>query len=384
MVRLLYHCAEREGGLAEYSRHQAAALVDCGQCELLWQAAEGLPAPAGAIAAEPLAVRERERGRGKFRRAVDFSHDTLAPFQSLAREIERCRPDAVLLSTWSEYFSPLWAPKLGHWRNHGVRFGAVIHDPVRDFVRGPLWWHRYSVRKAYSFLNVAFTHDAKVPDTCGLKSSFRSVQIPHGPYSLPIGKAAKEDLRSAFGIAKEATLLLSFGHIRDGKNLDKIIAALPDLPNAHLLVAGREQSGGQRPVAFYKDLAQRLGVAHRCHWHTDYIPNEEVWKYYRASDLLLLTYSQDFRSASGVLNVNAQFGLPIIASAGGGPLLAAVNNYNLGVVLPNADGPSIAQAVPLARGVMGEWRRFSEENSWKVNAERVMEALAVKAEMRKR
>ncbi|MGA0094785.1 MAG: glycosyltransferase, partial [Chthoniobacterales bacterium] len=122
-------------------------------------------------------------------------------------------------------------------------------------------------------------------------------------------------------IPDDAQVLLSFGHIRDGKNLDQIIAALPLLPDAHLLVAGREQSGGQKPAAFYRELAATLGVADRCHWCTDYIPNTEVWKYFRASDVLMLTYSKDFRSASGVLNVNAQFGLPVMASAGGGPLL---------------------------------------------------------------
>jgi len=39
--------------------------------------------------------------------------------------------------------------------------------------------------------------------------------------------------------------------------------------------------------------------------------------------------------------------------------------------------------VPEALRVKGEWQRFAEENSWRINAERVVEALSEKAETRK-
>jgi glycosyltransferase involved in cell wall biosynthesis len=373
-MKILYHCSSPEGGLAEYSRHQAAALAELDEVEVLWQASCGIPAPRGVTELRGLRFRKRRAGRSKLRRALDFAADTLTPCENLVREIDACRPDAVLLSAWSEYFSPLWAPRLGAWEKRGVRFGAVIHDPVRNYVRGPVWWHRLSVRKAYSFLSVAFTHDAETLDDCGGSRKFRTVQIPHGPYPVPAGEADKSALRTVLGIPDQADVLLSFGHIRDGKNLEQIIAALPLLPAAHLLVAGREQSGGQKPVVFYQDLARRLGVADRCHWHTNYIRNDEVWKYFRVSDLLLLVYSQNFRSASGVLNVNSQFGLPVIASAGGGPLLNAVQRYGLGVVIPNTEASSIAEAFPRAFGSRGEWERFTKENGWGVNAECVKHA----------
>ena len=382
-MKLLCHCPAAKGGLFEYSQHQAAAIAQLPAVEVLWHAPKAADIPGKLHALPLIRTPERAPGQGKLRRAVNFAVDTLLPYEELAREIKRTRPDAVLLSAWSEYFAPLWAPRLRGWQKRGVRFGAVIHDPVRDYVRGPLWWHRYSIREAYSFLDVAFTHDATSLDTCGGSTSLKTVQLPHGPYPVPLGEASKTELRRQFGIPETAHVLLSFGHIRDGKNLDQIIAALASLPSAHLLVAGREQSASQKPTAYYQDLASRLAVADRCHWHIDYIPNDEVWKYFQASDLLLLTYSQDFRSASGVLNVNAQFGLPVLASAGAGPLLDAVKEYQLGSILRNPDATSIAQAVPQALGVKGEWQRFSEENSWRINAERVVEALAGNAETRK-
>lgn len=125
-MKILYHCPDYEGGLAEYSRHQAAALAAINQVEVMWHAPEALPVPPGVTRLAPLVRTKRMAGRPKAQRAVDFVVDTLAPYKSLSREIERHQADAVLLSSWSEYFAPLWAPKLRWWRKRGVRFGAVI------------------------------------------------------------------------------------------------------------------------------------------------------------------------------------------------------------------------------------------------------------------
>ena len=373
-MRLLYHCACAEGGLAEYARHQAAALALLPGVDVLWHAPESLEAPFGVCALTPLPVGPA-RGSNKIVRCFDFVQTTTAPLRALLGEAQRSRPDAILLSTWHEYLAPLWAPAVRKLRRQGIRIGAVIHDPVRDYVLGPLWWHHWSVREAYSFVDVAFTHDVFMPETYGSKHSFRVVQIPHGPYTVPEGKAERADLRREFGIPEDAKVLLSFGHIRDGKNLDQIISALPLLPGVHLLVAGREQSQGQRSAGFYRKLADELDVAGRCHFHTGYIPNEDIWRFFRVSDLLMLTYSQDFRSASGVLNVNAQFGLPVIASAGRSPLRDAVERYGLGRIIDRSEAELIAKAVPEAFTCSGNWDRFRLENSWARNAERIIGAL---------
>lgn len=374
-MRLLYHCACAEGGLAEYALQQAAALAAKPNVEVLWQAPAALGVPANVHPVATLASCGI-RKTNKTAHAVHYVCTTVQSIYDLAREAKRTKPDAVILATWHEYFAPLWASTLRALHRKGMRFGAVIHDPVRDYVLGPAWWHRWSVREAYSFLDVAFTHDSSAPDTCGSRRVFQVAQIPHGPYAVPESETNRVDLRHELGIPVDATVLLSFGHIRDGKNLDQAISALPSLPNVHLIVAGREQSMGQKQVGYYRTMAESICVAARCHFHTDYIPNANVWKYFRASDLLLLTYSQDFRSASGVLNVNAQFGLPVLASAGPSPLLEAVQKYGLGLILSQPSAEVIAEAVPRALGLRGDWARFRTENSWNRNAEIVAAALA--------
>lgn len=373
-MKLLYHSPAHEGGLCEYALHQGEALAAMEGAELFWQAPGGVTAPAGAKSITPLPIPVMRSGRPRWRRAWDFLSGVLATHRALDRAIAETRPDAVMLPGWSEYFAPLWAWRLRRWRRKGVRFGALIHDPVRDFQRGGRTWHQLSLRQAYSFLDVAFVHEQIMLDTAGVPMP-EIIVVPHGPYPVPEGDAYVHDLRAKQGIPREARVLLSFGHIRDGKCLDAVLEAMVTCLDCHLIVAGREQSGGQKSASHYQELARRLGVADRCHWFLGYIPNDEVWRYFRAADTLLLLYSNDFHSMSGVLNVNARFRLPVIASAGGGPLLRTVADYRLGRVLDDATPENLVKALAEADLPVPSWEDYLRDHSWETNAQRVVDAL---------
>ncbi len=374
MMKILYHSPNHQGGLCEYALRQARALLDIEGVFLLWQAPGNLPAPQGAIVLPALPAPDLSPHRPRWRRAADFLSWSLATQGALAHAIAEHRPDAVMLPGWSEYFSPLWAWRLRRWQHRGVRFGAIIHDPVRDFKRGGQALHRFSLHQAYSFLDVAFVHEPINLDTAGFPSPKITV-IPHGPFKVPDGKTACASLREDLGIPKTARVLLAFGHIRDGKCLDAVLEALVACPDCHLIVAGREQSGGQKPASTYQAQAQRLGITNRCHWFIHFIPNDDVWKYFRASDLLLLLYSHNFHSMSGVLNVNAQFRLPVLASAGSGPLLNAIRAYDLGPIISEPTPANIAHALNLNHQLDARWDDYLKDHSWEQNAERVVCAL---------
>ncbi|MEJ0001119.1 MAG: hypothetical protein WDO13_19350 [Verrucomicrobiota bacterium] len=99
----------------------------------------------------------------------------------------------------------------------------------------------------------------------------RTTVIPHGPFTFPDATLTPEATRRKLGVPETAELWLSFGHIRDGKNLDLVLQVLAENPRGWLLVAGKEQSAGQRKAAYYQELAQRLGVASRCLWLNRFI-----------------------------------------------------------------------------------------------------------------
>jgi glycosyltransferase involved in cell wall biosynthesis len=376
---------------------------------------------------------------------------------------------AVLFACYKEYFAPFWVGPLRKLARRGVLIGTIAHDPVRDFVVGPLWWHRWSVRLGYSFVRHVFLHDDTTVDFGGRKpSEIRIHQIPHGPYEVAEPKIGRMAMRKKLGFlttnpasvheigkiieskiignteqgagerlagqvgtsesdsltsepadspvskllsrsaispanshatsyplpatpAPPDVVFLAFGQIRDGKNLDLFLRAMTRLPeNVKLLVAGKGDSGSSRPAAYYQKLAEELGVGDRCRWDIRRIPDEEAGDIFSACDVVLLTYSANVRSASGVLNAAVSARKPVLASSGGGPLKTVVEKYHLGVFVEPDDAeevlrgasklvPNSATDEPATRHSLlatppPAWDRYECENSWEENARRVSHA----------
>ncbi len=288
--------------------------------------------------------------------------------------------DYLLIACYEEYFSPAWAHYLDGPAKKGLRIGSIAHDPVRDFVLGPVWWHRWSVRLAYSFVSDVFVHDATPVDFGGARPPHVRVHvIPHGPYEVAAPRHERGELRQSHGFNDSDTVFLSFGQIRDGKNLDRFLRAMTSLPpSVKLLVAGTGGSGSQRTPDCYVGLARELGIADRCVWDLRYIPDEETGDLFEMADHVLLTYSAKFRSASGVLNAAVSCRRTVLASSGPGPLKSAVENYGMGRFVEPDDDDAILQG---ARDLMldrsaPEWERYELENSWSANAQGILRGLS--------
>jgi glycosyltransferase involved in cell wall biosynthesis len=247
----------------------------------------------------------------------------------------------------------------------------MVHDPVRDFIVGPRWWHRHSIAAAYSFLREAFVHEEIQLDTVRPMPSLRTTVIPHGPFRFPGPAESHEQVRKKWAVPQEAFIVLSFGHIRDGKNLDLMVRALPDLPSAYLVVAGKEQSSAQRPIGYYQELARTLGVSERCRWIHGHVPENEIGNLFVGSDLVLLTYSKDFRSASGVLNTAVRYRKPCVASSGGGNLKSVVERYHLGWFVRPDDFNALITGIKTAvcEPLKPSWEAYEADNSWERNAQ---------------
>lgn len=250
---------------------------------------------------------------------------------------------------------------------------------MRDFVLGPLWWHRWSVRQAYSFVSHVFVHDETPVDFGGPKPPEIQIHlIPHGPYEVPAPEQERTAIRGGYGFSDADTVFLSFGQIRDGKNLDRFLRVLPSLPpHVKLLVAGAGGAASQRAPETYVRLAEDLGVAERCAWDLRYIPDSETGNVFAAADFLLLTYSAKFRSASGVLNTAVASRKPVLASSGGGPLKTVVEGYQLGCYVPPDDDAAILEGAKrlITTSPQPAWDRYLRQNSWEQNALRVISAL---------
>ena len=378
-MKLLYYSPSSYGGLADYAHEQANALAEIG-VDVHFLCTPEYPAHKASKyrrMAELEEVNLDTTAAHKIARARQYLRVTLNNYRSLANTIRRGSYQYVLLSAYAEYFAPLWAGQFRRLAKQGVTFGAVVHDPVRDFVLGPIWWHKWSVAQGYSFLRNVFVHEQVAIDYGTRADCIRTTVISHGVYNFLDAQRSRLSVRKALNVPEQAKVMLSFGHIRDGKNLDLIIRAMVELPDVYLVVAGKEQSSGQRAAEYYQALAERLNVAERCRWQIGFISKSLAADLLSASDVVALTYSRDFRSASGVLTVAANYQKQCIASGGEGSLKTLVTKYHLGTWVEPDSWEAIQEGIKqhFLHPPSSLWREFYAENSWLANAQQVAKFL---------
>lgn len=376
-MRLLYYSAFSFGGLADYAHEQASALVATG-------ADLTMLAPAHYRKDKPTnypvlrSIPETPLHRSIIQRKLSFATGLFAAVNKLASTVEEQKFSRVLLGSYSEYLAPFWSRHLRALRAQGVVFGAVVHDPVRDFQLGPRWWHQASIAAAYSFLREAFVHEKIDLHTGKPMPNLRVSVVPHGQYAFPPATHSSPEVRKRLNIPASATVLLAFGHIRDGKNLDLVLQTMREFPTHYLVVAGKEQSSGQRPMSFYQQLAAELGVSDRCRWMGGFIPEDEIGDLFEMADLVVITYSRAFRSASAVLNTAAWYRKPCLASSGEGNLRSTVQEYRLGEWVEPDDVSALKVGLQRLRQdpPTPRWDDYAAEHSWTRNAAIVLDKMA--------
>ncbi len=141
-------------------------------------------------------------------------------------------------------------------------------------------------------------------------------------------------LKQELGFEEDSLVLLFFGYVRKYKGLDILIEAFPKIlsqhPNARLLIVGEFYDDPKE----YLELIKKLKIEKQVKVINQFVPNEDVAKYYQVSDVVILPY----RSAtqSGILNVAYGFYKPVIVTDVGG-LAEFVDEGKTGfVVKPNS------------------------------------------------
>ncbi|MDL2329425.1 glycosyltransferase [Desulfosarcina sp. OttesenSCG-928-A07] len=166
--------------------------------------------------------------------------------------------------------------------------------------------------------------------------------IPHGLLAFETPSTTnRTQLRKALGFRPEDQVMLVFGTIRPYKGIDTAIRALSrvvqDLPEARLLIAGKLWQDWTP----YQEKISRYGLESRITCVFEYIPADQVYRYFHACDLVLLPY-QHFDSQSGVGSAAVFFRKPLIVTRTGGlPDLV----LDPDAVVPPTDEDALAKAI---------------------------------------
>ncbi len=282
------------------------------------------------------------------------------------------------MACYAEYLSPLWVwPHLLLSSGVAQLYAANLHDPVRDYQVGPSWWHHLSVSLAYLPLRFGLVHQ-RLPSPSPVPAHVEVMEAPHGIYDLTEALEDPIEIHKKWQVPSGKKVFLAFGYIRNNKNFDLVIRALADHPDAFLIVMGKVPSTKDRPVEFYRNLAEEEGVSDRTRFFDEFVPDAKLAGYFAAADFIVLTYGVSFRSQSGVLNVAARAQRPVLASAGPSPLQDAVKRFSLGIFVE----PDSVSAVSDGIGMLLQdklekprWDEYEAYASWRMNAKIMIEAI---------
>lgn len=270
--------------------------------------------------------------------------DSMNPFSWLkaAREAAAFNPDFLVVSWWNPFFG------LVVWTINS-RFKRATKKPVviiaENVVSHEARWidailTSIALKTADAFLVLSKAVESRIRTLFPDRKVFRS-SLPVYDCYLTAETVSGKDARHELNL-DEKNVIMFFGYIRKYKGLMNLIEAMPEIkrgvPNLHLLIVGEFYDD----PAEYKDAIERRGIADNVTIVNEYVPNEQVRRYFDASNLVVLPYNE--ATQSGILNIAYAFGKPVIVTDVGG-LAELVQEGKTGYVVPAHDVNALARSV---------------------------------------
>jgi len=172
----------------------------------------------------------------------------------------------------------------------------------------------------------------------------RIAVVPIG-VEQPENNISQEDARRYLSLPGDKTILLHFGSLHSGKDIETVIAAIKDIPDACLVHAGAVDvrlflmTSGK-----LADLIKHYGLQDRIIIRNHFIPESEKQYYFGAADAVILSYKKDSTQTASLYWQAARFGLPTIASDIG-ELGELIKEYKTGELFIAEDVLSLKRAL---------------------------------------
>ncbi|MFH1502981.1 MAG: glycosyltransferase [Candidatus Eisenbacteria bacterium] len=249
------------------------------------------------------------------------------------------RPDLVVFVWWNPFFGICYGVMARMLRNrHQIPVVFVAENVVSHENR---WIDRFLTRFALSAAQYFLVLSGVVARR--IQSLFPTTPLRQA--ALPIytcyrtSETDREASRRELGLTRPT--LLFFGYVRKYKGLAHLLRALPRILerlDVDLLVVGEFYDDR----AAYDGIIEELGIADHVTVVAEHVPDEDVGRYFSASDVAVLPYVS--ATQSGITQVAYAFGLPVISTSVGG-LPEVVLDGETGYIVEPEDDAALADAV---------------------------------------
>ena len=275
---------------------------------------------------------------------------TINPFtwDKTAKRIIELRPDMIIFKYWMPFFAPSFGTLLKKVKKKMDVQSIVICDNIiphegRTFDETLT---KYFFNNVDSFIVMSKSVEN---DLLSYYPNAKFVYTPHPLFDLFGDQIPKNDAKLQLGI-KEKKMLLYFGLIRAYKGLDLLIEAAgklkKKLQNVKILAVGDCYENQDH----YRELIKTHDVEDIFDLRMEFVPNNQVHKYFSAADAIVLPYKS--ATQSGVVPVAYHFNKPVIITDVGGLKEIVLDGKTGLVVKPDADH--------IANGVIKFYNIWSE------------------------
>ena len=245
--------------------------------------------------------------------------NSISPFNwfTVAKRIKQENPDLIIFDWWHPFFGLCHGTISRLLRKQFMGKMLFITENVvsHEANRVDKTLTKIGIGNASMFLALSDKVVKELDQFSNGKKIYRSELPIYDCYEGNDSNSVSH-LKSKLGIKEDNKVLLFFGYVRKYKGLDVLLGAFPKIlekhPDTYLLVVGEFYDNPD----LYKNIISKNNIGERVILINEFVPNEEVYKYYQVSDIVILPY----RSAtqSGILNIAYGFNKPVIVTNVGG------------------------------------------------------------------
>lgn len=272
---------------------------------------------------------------------ADFCIHTLNPFNwiKVAGRIKKQKPELIILQWWHPYFAPCFWSICKLLRREKILF--VCHNvfpherfPLdRLLTKWTLGCGRYFITQSKM--------DAR--DLLSVKHDAVYRVTPHPTYGMFCRQGmSMQKAREQLQIDQGQRVLLFFGFVRKYKGLQYLLEAMKLLKERDFKVQLWVVGDFGEDKDEYVEQIRTFEIGDQVQMVQGYVPDDEVEKYFAASDLVVLPYLS--ATQSGIVQIAFGFEKPVLVTEVGG-LPDVVTNGKTGYVVKPRSAEMIAEAI---------------------------------------
>lgn len=306
---------------------------------------------------------------------ADFCIHTLNPFNwiKVAGRIKKQKPELIILQWWHPYFAPCFWSICKLLRREKILF--VCHNvfpherfPLdRLLTKWTLGCGRYFITQSKM--------DAR--DLLSVKHDAVYRVTPHPTYGMFCRQGmSMQKAREQLQIDQGQRVLLFFGFVRKYKGLQYLLEAMKLLKERDFKVQLWVVGDFGEDKEEYVEQIRAFEIGDQVQMVEGYVPDDEVEKYFAASDLVVLPYLS--ATQSGIVQIAFGFEKPVLVTEVGG-LPDVVTNGKTGYVVEPRSAETIAEAIMdyyinnRREAFVSQIEKEKDRFSWKTFVDTMME-----------